>query len=588
MITAETILARAPTAAMQASDVKVSVYPDKKQCVNKAKGMLRDRLMWETRWKRIRDLQLPYIGEFEDTQDSTNPARRRDDKMLQGVAWQAAQVFSAGIMSGLTPPSRQWFKFGFSDPELNKDVGATKVLDQRQEIMQAVLAGSNFYNSVHSCYLELPFGQAPLAIFPDSKTGVRFQPLTIGTYALEVGGDGTVQRLLRKYRLTLEQIVESFGQDALPWRYKAQFDNNRFDNKKYTVYWLVEPNRDREPGKIGRLNMPYRSMYWMKGSNENEWLYVGGFEEFPVPVARYIVTGMDAYGKGPGWFAEGDVNALQVMKKDQLLGIEMGVKPPVTVTHDVMNYGGVNMYPGGMTKMSDANSAVRPLFQVGLDIDHVSAEITLTKDDIKRAYAADLFLMLDNIDNGQMTAREIVERQQEKLQQLGPVVERLQEEYLTPILERTYNILDRGGAFPPIPPDIAELVAQEDVRITYISPLAQAQKMSGLVNIEQAISFVAQMAQIWPESIKAVDPLGTVARYMDMLGAPAKMRHSDEEIQQMIQQEQQAMQQAQQEQQAMQIAQALPGITQAAKNATDAANDGNPAMADWLGMSGVV
>ena len=136
--------------------------------------------------------------------------------MLQGVAWQAAQVFSAGIMSGLTPPSRQWFKFGFSDPELNKDVGATKVLDQRQEIMQAVLAGSNFYNSVHSCYLELPFGQAPLAIFPDSKTGVRFQPLTIGTYALEVGGDGTVQRLLRKYRLTLEQIVESFGQDALP------------------------------------------------------------------------------------------------------------------------------------------------------------------------------------------------------------------------------------------------------------------------------------------------------------------------------------------------------------------------------------
>lgn len=586
MITAETILARAPTAAMQASDVKVSVYPDKKQCVNKAKGMLRDRLMWETRWKRIRDLQLPYIGEFEDTQDSTNPARRRDDKMLQGVAWQSAQVFSAGIMSGLTPPSRQWFKFAFSNPDLNKDVGATKVLDQRQEIMQAVLAGSNFYNSVHSCYLELPFGQAPLAIFPDSKTGVRFQPLTIGTYALEVGGDGTVQRLLRRYRLTLEQIVESFGQDALPYRYKAQFDQNRFDNKKYTVYWLVEPNRDREPGKIGRLNMPYRSMYWMKGSNDNEWLYVGGFEEFPVPVARYIVTGMDAYGKGPGWFAEGDVNALQVMKKDQLLGIEMGVKPPVTVTHDVMNYGGVNMYPGGMTKMSDANSAVRPLFQVGLDIDHVSAEITLTKDDIKRAYAADLFLMLDNIDNGQMTAREIIERQQEKLQQLGPVVQRLQDEFLNRILERVYNILDRSGIFPPIPDDVMELLSGQEMRIDYVSPLAQAQKISGLVNIEQAVSFTLQIAQAWPDAVKVIDPLATVEKYMELLGAPAAMRRSEEEVQQMIQAEQEAMQQAQQEQQAMQMAQALPGITQAAKNATEAANDGNPALADWLGMSG--
>ena len=586
MITAETILARAPTGDMQAADVKVATYPDRKRCVNKAKDMLRDRQVWERRWKRIRDYQLPYIGEFEDTQDSTNPARRRDDKMLQGEAWQSAQVFSAGIQSGLTPPSRQWFKFAFSDPELNKDVGATKVLDQRQEIMQAVLAGSNFYNSVHSCYLELPFGQAPLAIFPDAKKGVRFQPLTIGTYALEVGGDGTVQRLLRKYRLTLEQVVECFGRDALPERYKNQYEVNRLDGKKFTVYWLVEPNTDREPGKLGRLNMPYRSMYWMKGANDNEWLYVGGFEEFPVPVARYIVTGMDAYGKGPGWFAEGDVNSLQVMEKDKLLGIEMGVKPPVAVTQDVMNYGGVNIVPGGLTKLSDANSAVRPLFQVGLDIDHVSAEIQLTKESIRRAYAADLFLMLDNIDNGQMTAREIIERQQEKLQQLGPVVQRLQDEFLNSILERVYNILDRSGVFPPIPDDVMEMLSGQVMKIDYVSPLAQAQKISGLVNIEQGVGFTLQIAQAWPDAVKVIDPLATVEKYLEILGAPAAMRRSKEEVQQMIQAEQEAMQQAQQEQQAMQMAQALPGITQAAKNATEAANDGNPALADWLGMSG--
>ena len=586
MITAETILARAPTGDMQAADVKVATYPDRKRCVNKAKDMLRDRQVWERRWKRIRDYQLPYIGEFEDSQDSTNPARRRDDKMLQGEAWQSAQVFSAGIQSGLTPPSRQWFKFAFSDPELNKDVGATKVLDQRQKIMQAVLAGSNFYNSVHSCYLELPFGQAPLAIFPDAKKGVRFQPLTIGTYALEVGGDGMVQRLLRKYRLTLEQVVECFGRDALPERYKNQYEVNRLDGKKFTVYWLVEPNTDREPGKLGRLNMPYRSMYWMKGANDNEWLYVGGFEEFPVPVARYIVTGMDAYGKGPGWFAEGDVNSLQVMEKDKLLGIEMGVKPPVAVTQDVMNYGGVNLVPGGLTKLSDANSAVRPLFQVGLDIDHVSAEIQLTKESIRRAYAADLFLMLDNIDNGQMTAREIIERQQEKLQQLGPVVQRLQDEFLNCILERVYNILDRSGVFPPIPDEVMELLSGQVMKIDYISPLAQAQKMSGLVNIEQGVGFTLQIAQAWPDAVKVIDPLATVEKYLEILGAPAAMRRSKEEVQQMIRAEQEAMQQAQQEQQAMQMAQALPGITQAAKNATEAANDGNPALADWLGMSG--
>ena len=586
----ETILTRAPTSDTVPADIAVpkDVLPDKRKVLQRVKQLEQNRQQWEPQWKDIRDYQLPFVGSFDDTPDTTNPGRRRDLHIAQGVAWAAAQVFAAGIMSGLTPPSRQWFKFEFSNSELNENVQAGRVLDERQEIMQSVLSQSNFYNAIHSSYFELPYGQSPLAVFPDIRKGVRFQSQSIGTYCIDVDGDGRVNTFLRKYPMKLQQIIDQFGIDALPRQEQDKLKAGSVpDNRTRYVYWLVQPNNNAVPGKLGRLNMPYISLYWMSGSSNEEWLYVGGCEEFPVPTGRYMTNANNAYGYGPGWYAMGDAKMLQTMKKDYLTAVELSVKPPLTVTSGVMAEG-VNLIPGGVTKLSNPNDKVQQLFNVGLDMQHLAEEIIRTEDAIKRAYSADLFLMLDSITTGQMTAREIVERQQEKLQQLGPVVERLQEEYLTPILERTYNILDRGGAFPPIPPDIAELVAQEDVRITYISPLAQAQKMSGLVNIEQAISFVAQMAQIWPESIKAVDPLGTVARYMDMLGAPAKMRHSDEEIQQMIQQEQQAMQQAQQEQQAMQIAQALPGITQAAKNATDAANDGNPAMADWLGMSGVV
>ena len=586
----ETILTRAPTSDTVPADIAVpkDVLPDKRKILQRVKQLEQNRQQWEPQWKDIRDYQLPFVGSFDDTPDTTNPGRRRDLHIAQGVAWAAAQVFAAGIMSGLTPPSRQWFKFEFSNSELNENVQAGRVLDERQEIMQSVLSQSNFYNAIHSSYFELPYGQSPLAVFPDIRKGVRFQSQSIGTYCIDVDGDGRVNTFLRKYPMKLQQIIDQFGIDALPRQEQDKLKAGSVpDNRTRYVYWLVQPNNNAVPGKLGRLNMPFISLYWMSGSSNEEWLYVGGCEEFPVPTGRYMTNANNAYGYGPGWYAMGDAKMLQTMKKDYLTAVELSVKPPLTVTSGVMAEG-VNLIPGGVTKLSNPNDKVQQLFNVGLDMQHLAEEIIRTEDAIKRAYSADLFLMLDSITTGQMTAREIVERQQEKLQQLGPVVERLQEEYLTPILERTYNILDRAGVFPPIPPDIAELVAQEDVRITYISPLAQAQKMSGLVNIEQAISFVAQMAQIWPESIKAVDPLGTVARYMDMLGAPAKMRHSDEEIQQMIQQEQQAMQQAQQEQQAMQIAQALPGITQAAKNATEAANDGNPAMADWLGMSGVV
>jgi len=569
-------------------EVKKDYWPDKGKVLQRINQLRENRLRWEDQWIDIRNYELPFIGDFKRQGDDSYPGRRRDLHIAQGVAWASAQIFSAGIMSGLTPPSRQWFKFQFSNSELNENVQAGQVLDERQEIMQAVLAGSNFYNAIHSSYLELPYGQAPLAVLPDTQKGVRFQAQSIGTYYIDVGGDGKVNTFARRYPMKLHQIIDTFGLEALPYTDRLNIESGGVpDNVTRYVWWLVEPNAQAVPGRIGNLNMPFISMYWVDGSGVNEWLYVGGYEEFPVPTGRYLVNANNPYGYGPGWYALGDSKMLQVMKRDYLTAVELAVKPPLTATADVMAEG-INLIPGGVTKVPGPNSAVQQLFQVGLDLPHLAEEIIRTEDSIKRAYSADLFLMLDSITTGNMTAREIVERQQEKLQQLGPVVERLQEEYLTPILERTYNILDRGGIFPPIPPDIAMMVAQEDVKIEYISPLAQAQKMSGLVNIEQMISFVAQMAQFWPDALKTIDPLGTVGKYAEMLGAPAKMRRPEEEVEAMIRQEQQAMAQAQQEQQAMQMAQALPDITQAAKNATEAANDGNPALADWLGMSGAV
>ena len=243
---------------------------------------------------------------------------------------------------------------------------------------------------------------------------------------------------------------------------------------------------------------------------------------------------------------------------------------------------GVNMIPGGFTP-TNMNSAVQPLFNVQTNLSYLSDEIQRTEDRIKEAYSANLFMMLDNLGTHNMTAQEVQARQSEKLSQLGPVVERLQEEFLNLIIDRVYNILDRAHVFPPIPDEMRELFDAE-VKVEYISPLAQAQKMSGVVNIEQTIGFVMQMAQAWPEALKSVNAIKTVSKYMDYLGTPAEMRKDPEEIEQEIQAEQEAQAQAQQEQQAMMVAQAAPNITQAAKNATEAANDGNPALQEWMGM----
>ena len=568
-------------------NIRGNKLPDKKRLMRRVKELYDARREYEERWKEIRDFQLPFVGDFDNTADKTNPARRRDYKIAHGVAWQACQVFAAGIMSGLTPPSRQWFRFAYKRPDLNSDVDAMKVLDERQEIVAYVLAKSNFYNSVHSCYMELPFGQAPLAVFYDPQNGVRFQAMTVGTYALGVDGFGKVNTFARKYEMTLRQIIDCFGSENLPEKMRNLIDNENNLAKKFVVNWLVEPNDDRLPDKIDKLNMPYRSVYWLDNSEANEYLYVGGFEEWAIPVARYLVSGLEPYGRGPGWFAEGDSKMLQLLKKDFLTAVELQIKPAMKGSAQLLNNGGINLIPGGLTPVSDqTNQFVEPLFNVNLNLNDAKEEIIRTEDSIKRAYSADLFLMLDNLDNNRMTAREVMERTQEKLQQLGPVTERMQDEFLTVIITRVYNLIERAGGFPPIPDELADVITEQDIEVDYISPLAQAQKMSGLVNIEQGIAQVAQMAQIWPEVTKKIDPLNTISKYFEMLGAPAIMQRSNEVVQELIAQEQEEMARQQQLQEGLAMAQAAAPAADAAKNLTEAANDTNPALSSWLGVAG--
>ena len=392
--------------------------------------------------------------------------------------------------------------------------------------------------------------------------------------------------------MTADQLLEQFGEENLPRAVKdaLQNESGRY-NKSFTTYWLVMPNRFRTVGQAGNKNMPYTSLYWIDKQSVDEgkgFLFTGGFEEFPVPTARYQTIEGSPYGKGPGWYAEGDARMLQIMKKDLLTAVELMVKPPMKGPASVGDIGGVDLIPGGYTNVNSTgtNPTVEPLFQVPGNPEWLATEIQRTEESIRRTYSADLFLMLDSIDTPQMTAREVMERQQEKLQQLGPVVERLQDEFLSPIIERVYNIAERMGLFPPLPEELAERMADQDIKIEYISPLAQAQKMSGLVNIEQAVSFAGQMAQIYPEALKAIDPIGTVKRYFELLGAPAVMQRSTDEIMQMIAAEQEAMEQQQEQQYMMQQAQAMAPAAQAAKNLTDAANDGNPALQNLLGIGG--
>lgn len=549
----------------------------RKRCMDKHYALFQQQRQYLEIWKDIRDYELPYDGVFDD--DQPGKPNLHDDNIYSNVAGMARDIFAAGIQSGLTPPSRKWFRYTLADMTLNENTMVKRVLDQRCDITEYVFAQSNYYNSAHTVYRELPYGQAPLGIFANAK-GITFANYPIGTYALGTNGYGVVDVFARKVKMTAAQIIAQFGFENCPQFIQSVKDRTGGYTEWYTVNWLVEKNDDADENKLGARHMPYRSVYWADGADT--MLAVSGFEEWPLPVARYDVKGLEAYGIGPGWNALPDSRMLQKMELDAILATELGVKPPLQGPTELQ--GTVNLFPGAYTPNTDPNNAVRPLYQGQLDIGTLEAKIMRVEDRIKRAYSTDLFLMLDQLDRGQMTAQEVLARNQEKLQQLGPVVERLQNEFLNLVIERVYNILDRNGIFPPIPPEVADMLEGQEIKIEYLSPLAQAQKMSGVTAIEQGIAFTGQVAQLDPSVLARVNFSDAVAKYLDRIGVPATMIRSDDEVEQIMQAQQAAAEEAQaQAEMAAQVQQAAP-LAQAAKNLTDAANDGNPALRELMGM----
>ena len=126
-----------------------------------------------------------------------------------------------------------------------------------------------------------------------------------------------------------------------------------------------------------------------------------------------------------------------------------------------------------------------------LDLSHLLADIQDVRQRINSAFYADLFLMLATQPVARMTATEVAERHEEKLLMLGPVLERLQNEMLDPLVGQAFEGMLQMGALPPLPPEMQGV----PLNVEYVSMLAQAQQAVGTNSVDRAQAQAAANAQ---------------------------------------------------------------------------------------------
>lgn len=485
-----------------------------------------ERASWMSHWRDISNVLLPRSGRFF-VQDRNRGARRHNN-IYDSTGTRALRVLAAGLMSGITSPARPWFRLAVSDRDLMQYAPVKVWLNQVTDIMHLVFQKSNTYRALHQLYEELgAFGTGASIILPEFDNVIHHYPLTVGEYCIATDWQGKVVTLYREFDKTVGEVVKEFGLDKCTESTRTLYSNGQLD-KWVTIIHAIEPRADRDPTKLDKLNMPWRSTYMERGAQQKQYLRESGFKRFPGVAPRWAISGGDIYGNSPGMECLGDVRQLQQEQLRKGQAIDYQTMPPIQIPNALKGRD-VEYMPGGktFTDSTGPSQAIQTLFDVNLNLQYLTADIQDVRQRIEGTFYADLFLMLANDTNGRMTATEVAERHEEKLLMLGPVLERLQNELLDPLINITFDEIIEKGIAPPIPDELQG----HEVNVQLISMLAQAQQAIQTNSIDRFVMGVSGVAQAKPEALDLLNADKYVEKYGEALGIDPELINPADAVQ---------------------------------------------------------
>jgi hypothetical protein len=394
---------------------------------------------------------------------------------------------------------------------------------------------------------------------PTKREGISFRAIHIDEIFIAENADGIIDTVFRCFKMSVRQIVQKWGEKSLSPRIQKMYENQEFD-KEIELLHCVYPRDDIDKGKKAATMLPVASVYI--DEKEKHVLAEGGFDEMPFMVSRWSKTVGEVFGRSPAMTALPDIKMLQEIMKTTIKAAQKVVDPPLLVPDDGV-LGPVRTIPGGLNYYRASSGArIEPLLtggNIGLSYEMMN--------DLRERIRTTFFLdQLQFQGAPRMTATEVVERTERTLRLLGPTLGRLQSEFLGPMIERIYGVLVRAGRLPEPP----ESIAEQELKIEYVSPLARAQRQTETQGIMRTLEFVGPIAGIDPQAAQIIKGADTVRHIAELNGVPPILLKSNDELMAEIQAQQEAQAAQQQMMQGAQVMEMMQKGANVAKTAGEA------------------
>lgn len=391
-------------------------------------------------YKRAMDNRSSWIKRWDDARRYTMPSSDDDIATLfDATASDAVDNLAASIYTLLTPPETLWLT-------LIPESIASPDAEYATNVLRAHINDSNFYTTIHQCYMDLiVLGTACLFMAESpigSSSAFTFTAIPMSDIAILPGA------VFHTTTMSAREIIERYPAWTPP------------SNLRDTIHQNPET-----PLRLVQSLIGTEFIAWLDvgGDIENNIVTSGTFETNPYIIFRWSVVSGELYGRGPVLRALPDIKTANKVVELVLKNATIAVSGIWMADDDgVINLNNINLTPGAIIPKAVGSSGLTPL-STGADFDVSQIILKDLRDRIRHALLAD---RLGLLSEKEMTATEIMARNSDMMRILGATYGRLLHEFIRPLCDRGLQILSRRGIIAPI-------TLNGDAELKYIAPIAQ-------------------------------------------------------------------------------------------------------------------
>ena len=544
-----------------------------------------ERIEYENAWLDILELAFPMggyapsVGGIEGNRAALNEltrelsSARRGEDLYDTTMYRAINTVSAGVEGFMTPQGQKWSPLTISDlsgaerthaEDLWIDKTTNFLFAQRydsdsgfatansQAIRSTVALGTGVF---------MTEGTEDIGQLEDMLR-YSFFPL----FECYMGADsrGRNDRLYRWSQTSAVNLAKRYGFENLSSRVQHMVDDP--DQRNDLVEYVHAVQLRDEKGMRGRTNRDSLYASYVIERETKHMITDGGYFTWPFTVYKWSNAAHQAYGETPVMALLGNVKSLHQASKHQDIALQQAVLPPTATVgeYDVdLNPGAIN--PGlldknGQPMWRSMMENARPDISGGL--------IEVKQAELERAMGTHLWI---TTQDHQMTAFEVMKRDQERILQLGPAGNIIQEAQGQQT-DRELDIMGRRGVFTqgqPLEPPASIIQEGANVQAEFDSPYSRARRLGEIDGINLTTQTIAQMAQIDPKYRHMLDGENTIRNVRSISGAPADMLVDEETFNALVEAEQQAVA----NRQAVETANTAAQAAKTGAEAQQAAND---------------